>query len=102
MLAHDGSYIRTWKRLSEDGGFSKVDEETFLTGALNVLNYTSTPTNTGNFTAETVEGCGDYGRWALVCVTATYNLWLCLVQQIQDTHCLWRPSSDLIECNSST
>ena len=67
MLAEDGSYIRTWKRLSEEGDFDKVDEEVILTGSQGYLNYTGAPVNSGSFTAQTVLGCGDYGRCASAC-----------------------------------
>ncbi|KAK9806434.1 hypothetical protein WJX73_007212 [Symbiochloris irregularis] len=62
VLAEDGSYIRTWKRLSEEGGFDKVDEETFLLAPSGLINTTSAAQNTGDFTSQTVLGCGDYGR----------------------------------------
>lgn len=65
FLAEDGSYIRTYKRLSEEGDFDIVDEETFLISSTGLVNTTGSADNTGpgNFTSQTVLGCGDYGRW---------------------------------------
>lgn len=68
MLAEDGSYIRTWKRLSEEGDFDIVDEETFLISSDGLVNTTAPANNTGpgEFTSQTVLGCGDYGRYVSV------------------------------------